>query len=290
MDARRMDDAGLEDACRQVLLDEAAAVAGFAEAGAGPMARAVRLIHGSDAPLIVAGIGKSGHVAAKIASTFRSIGKAAIFLHPAEASHGDLGLVAPGSVILILSNSGETTELSDLLAYAHAHDHPVVAITGAAASTLARAAAVAIAYGPVTEVCPNGLAPTTSTTLSLAIGDALAVGVTHLLGTLPEDFRRYHPGGKLGAALLRVSDLMHVGAALPVVAPATPMREALLLMTEKALGVAIVAEGRRVRGIVTDGDLRRNADRLWTVTAGEIASASPVSVDRRRCARPRRWR
>ncbi|MEM0950006.1 MAG: KpsF/GutQ family sugar-phosphate isomerase, partial [Pseudomonadota bacterium] len=233
----------------------------------------------SSGPLIVAGIGKSGHVANKIASTFRSIGKAAIFLHPGEASHGDLGLITEGSVLLILSNSGETNELSDLLAFAQAHGTPIIALTSDARSTLARAAAATIAYGKVAEADPNGLAPTTSTTLSLAIGDALAIGVTRLLGTAPEDFRRYHPGGKLGAMLLDVADLMHRGDALPVVTPDTEMSETVVVMSEKALGVAVVVEDGRVSGIITDGDMRRHAAELWTLRAGEIATPAPFSVD-----------
>lgn len=275
---RTLDDAALAEACTRALRDEAAAVTAYADRGGAAMARAVRLIHGSTGPLIVAGIGKSGHIAGKIASTFRSIGKAAIFLHPAEASHGDLGLVTRGSVLLILSNSGETTELSDLIHYAREHGNAIVALTASEETTLARAAEVAIAYGVVSEVCPNGLAPTTSTTLSLAIGDALAVGVTHLLGTAAEDFRRYHPGGKLGTMLLTVGDLMHAGDALPVVAPDAEMSETVVVMSEKAFGVAIVAEEGRVAGIITDGDMRRHAKELWSSRAGDIATPNPVTV------------
>lgn len=272
------DDTDLAALCRNALLDEAGAIRDFAGAMGPSMVEAVRLIHRSEGPLIVAGIGKSGHIAGKLASTFRSLGKSSIFLHPAEASHGDLGLVGRDCVILILSNSGETTELSDLLHYARVHGNPIVAVTARGDSTLGRAAEVTIAYGRVAEVDPNGLAPTTSTTLSLAIGDALAVGVARLLGTQPEDFRRYHPGGKLGTMLLTVGDLMHTGDALPLVAPDDPMAETVVTMTEKALGVAIVTAGGKVRGIITDGDMRRHADRLWTSTAGEIATADPVSV------------
>lgn len=272
------DDPSLASICRTALEGEAAAIQTFARASGDAMVRAVRLIHASPGPLIVAGIGKSGHIAGKLASTFRSLGKSSIFLHPAEASHGDLGLVGRDCVILVLSNSGETTELSDLLHYARVHGNPVVALTATENSTLARAAEVTIAYGKVEEVCPNGLAPTTSTTLSLAIGDALAVGVTHLLGTAPDDFRRYHPGGKLGTMLLTVGDIMHTGSELPLVRPEEPMSEAVVTMTEKALGVAIVAEGETLLGIITDGDMRRHADHLWTSKAGEIATADPVSV------------
>ncbi len=273
-----MNDKELMDACVVALRDEAAAITTYAEQGGAELAAAVRLIYDSTGPLIVAGIGKSGHIAGKLASTFRSIGKAAIFLHPAEASHGDLGLVTRDSVLLVLSNSGETTELSDLLHFAEEHGNPIVALTGAKESTLSRAAAVTIAYGKVREVCPNGLAPTTSTTLSLAIGDALAVGVTHLLGTAAEDFRRYHPGGKLGAMLLTVRDLMHTGDALPMVTPNSEMSETVAVMAEKALGVALVQDDGDVTGIITDGDMRRHAERLWSSRAGDIATSNPASV------------
>jgi len=275
-----MDDEALGAACVTALRGEAAAIEAYAAQGGAAMAEAVRLIHQARGPLIVAGIGKSGHIAGKLASTFRSIGKAAIFLHPAEASHGDLGLVTRDSVLLILSNTGETSELSDLLHFARVHGNPIVALTGVENSTLAKAAAVTIAYGKVTEVCANGLAPTTSTTLALAIGDALAVGVTHLLGTAAEDFRRYHPGGKLGAMLLTVEDLMHQGDDLPVVAPDLPMVDTMMVMSAKALGLAVVVEGGQVAGIITDGDLRRNAAQLMDLKAGEIATANPVSVRR----------
>ncbi len=277
-DGQANGDVALAALCRSALIDEAEAVRAFAERMGPEMVAAVRLIHESTGPLIVAGIGKSGHVAGKIASTFRSLGKAAIFLHPGEASHGDLGLVGADCVLLILSNSGETTELSDLLHYARVHGNPIVAVTALESSTLARAAQVTIAHGKVAEVDPNGLAPTTSTTLSLAIGDALAVGVTQLLGTQPEDFRRYHPGGKLGTMLLTVGDLMARGDALPLVAPGDSMAETVVTMTEKALGVAIVVEGGALCGIITDGDMRRHADRLWTSKAGEIATRGPVTV------------
>ncbi|MEM9475044.1 MAG: KpsF/GutQ family sugar-phosphate isomerase [Pseudomonadota bacterium] len=278
-DAANLDDAALEAVCDRALLDEAAAITGFAEAMTPDVARAARMIHRSAAPLIVSGIGKSGHIANKIASTFRSIGKSATFLHAGEASHGDLGLIAEGSVVLILSNSGETTELSDLIHYCRVHGHPIIALTATRENTLARAAEIVIAYGRVTEVCPNGLAPTTSTTLQLAIGDALAVGVTHLLGTAPDDFRRYHPGGKLGTMLLTVRELMHTGDALPYVSPDAAMSETVAVMAEKALGVALVREDGEVTGIITDGDMRRHAENLWTARAGDIATANPVFVE-----------
>lgn len=276
-EAPALSDNALDDICRGALVAEATAITDFAASGQS-LARAARMIVDAPGPLIVAGIGKSGHIASKIASTFRSIGKTSIFLHAAEASHGDLGLVQPHSVVLVLSNSGETTELSDLLHYCRVHGIAVIGLTASEDTTLARAADLTIAYGRVTEVCPNRLAPTTSTTLSLAIGDALAVGVTHLLGTAAEDFRRYHPGGKLGALLLSVGDLMHRGEALPIVAPDATMSDTVVEMSQKALGVAIVVKDGAVRGIITDGDMRRHAETLWQARAGDIATANPISV------------
>ena len=264
--------------CRDAIVAEAGALYNFAESLGAEFMTALDIIHASTGPLIVAGIGKSGHIAKKIASTFSSIGKPSVFVHAAEASHGDLGVIQKNSAVLILSNSGETAELSDLIHYCRAHGIKAVALTANAESTLARNATATIAYGPVQEVCPNGLAPTTSTTLSLAIGDALAVGLTHMLGTAPEDFRRYHPGGKLGAKLLSVADLMHGGDALPVVAPDTPMAEAVVVMSEKSFGIVAIVEDGRIRGVITDGDMRRNVNRLWHSNAADIATPHPVLV------------
>lgn len=260
-----------------VLRSEANAILGFAEQS-GSLVDAIEMIASSTGPLIVAGIGKSGHIGCKIASTFRSLGKPSIFLHPAEASHGDLGLIHDDSVVLILSNSGETAELSDLLFYCRRHRNPIIALTGRANSTLVHAAGVAIVYGTVREACRNGLAPTTSTTLALAIGDAIAIGVSHLAKTEAEDFRRYHPGGKLGAGLRTVGEIMRTGDALPTVSPETPMSEVVVNMSEKSLGVAILEEGGRATGIITDGDMRRNIPNLWNSRAKHIATPDPVRI------------
>ena len=268
----------LIELCRTAIRGEAAALTRFADAMGAEIADAVALLGASEAPIVVAGVGKSGHVARKIASTFSSIGKPALFLHAAEASHGDLGLVARGTVALILSNSGETPELSDLMHYCEAHGIPTVAITARAESTLGRSSRVAVAYGPVEEVCLIGLAPTTSTTLQMAIGDALAVGLTRLLGTVPDDFRRYHPGGKLGARLARVSTVMHTGSGLPLVAPDDPMTEVVVEMSKKSLGVAIVSADGDIGGIITEGDLRRHLDRLFDARARDVATPRPVTI------------
>jgi len=259
---------------------EAEAIARFAATDMSVCMDAVAMIHACRGPLVTTGIGKSGHIARKLASTFSSLGKPSMFVHAAEASHGDLGLVQPGSVVLALSNSGETTELSDLLHYCALYDIKVIAITADAHSTLARAADLAITYGPVNEVCPNGLAPTTSTTLSLAIGDALAIGVSVLLGTAPDDFRKYHPGGKLGLRLLSTQALMRTGDALPVVTPDADMSEVVVTISQKALGIAVLVDSAGVvRGVITDGDMRRHIKTLWNSKASDIATKKPITID-----------
>lgn len=275
-DGRASDD--LIDLCRAAMREEAQALTTYAASMGAEFGAALRVLHDAKDPVVVAGIGKSGHVARKIAATFLSIGRPAVFLHAAEASHGDLGLIGAKSAVLLLSNSGETPELSNLISFCETHGVPMVALTSAAESTLGRRAQVTLAYGAVKEVCPNGLAPTTSTTLMLAIGDALAVGLTSMLGTTAADFRRYHPGGKLGARLLRARDLMHQGDALPMVTPDLPMQEAVITMSAKGFGVALVVKDGAVEGIITDGDMRRNIARLWQSKAGDIILGKPISV------------
>lgn len=268
----------IKNAVNRVLLEEANAISEFA-LNSDCCVDAVELILQSTGPLIVAGIGKSGHIGNKIASSFRSLGKPAIFLHAAEASHGDLGLVQSGSVVLVLSNSGETSELSDLLNYCMGHDIPIVGLTGGVDSALAKASKVAIVYGKLQEACHNGLAPTTSTTVSLAIGDALAVAVSESLGTAPEDFRKYHPGGKLGNRLATVKDLMRTGDAMPTLNYDSDISEVVVTISEKALGIAVLLEGDSVFGAITDGDLRRNMDRLWSLSPKEISTREPITID-----------
>ncbi|MEH6547834.1 MAG: KpsF/GutQ family sugar-phosphate isomerase [Sneathiella sp.] len=266
--------------CRNALLAEAKALVDYSQNIDENWVSILNLMLNAEAPLIVAGIGKSGHIARKMASTFSSLCKPAIFLHAAEASHGDLGVIHDKSVVLILSNSGETAELSDLIHYCRVHRITTIAITGSEKSTLALNSDCVISYGGVEEVCPNKLAPTTSTTLSLAIGDALAVGLAHLMGRTPDDFSRYHPGGKLGKRLLRVDALMHQGDALPIVPPNASMAETVIVMSEKSFGVAIVAENDIVQGVITDGDMRRNISHLWTSAAIDIATLKPVVITR----------
>ncbi|MDM7932220.1 KpsF/GutQ family sugar-phosphate isomerase [Tabrizicola sp.] len=273
-----MDSASLSRILTEVLLTEADAVRSVIEQTSDSLAAAARIIFESKGPLIVSGVGKSGHIARKIASTFSSLGKRAAFLHAAEASHGDLGMIHDDSVVLILSNSGETAELSDLLAYCRQYAIPIISITATSTSTLGRTSQIAIAHGKIAEACVNGLAPTASTTVALALGDALAVGVSHLSGTRPQDFRRYHPGGKLGLRLLKTEDLMHKGAALPVVLPTADMQEVVIEMSRKGFGTAIVCQNRRPIGLITDGDMRRNAARLWACRAADLIIGPPLTI------------
>lgn len=257
---------------------EANALMAFAQADHTLVSRAIELIHASTGPLIVSGVGKSGHIGRKIASTFCSLGKRASFLHAAEASHGDLGIIGRDSVVLVLSNSGETTELSDLLYFCREQGIPIIGMMAQAECTLGRFSNIAIAYGKHKEACLNGLAPTTSTTLALAVGDALAIGVSYLQKNQPEDFRKYHPGGSLGSRLLSVGDVMRTGDDLPIVAPDTPMSEVILTITQKALGAAIVIQDGALQGIITDGDIRRNLQDMFKMTAGDVATKMPKTI------------
>ncbi len=232
--------------------------------------------------VIVSGMGKSGHVGRKIAATLASTGTPAFFVHAAEASHGDLGMIAAGDAVLALSNSGETPELADLISYTRRYGIPLVAITSRAGSTLATAADVPLLLPSVGEACPLGLAPTTSTTLMIALGDAVAVALLERRGFTAENFKVFHPGGQLGRKLFKVEDLMHTGEELPLVAPDAKMSEVVLVMTKKTFGVAGVADkdGRLV-GIVTDGDLRRHiGDDLFKLAAGDIMTKSPKVTSR----------
>lgn len=221
--------------------------------------------------VIVTGIGKSGHIARKIAATFASTGAPSHFLHPAEASHGDLGAIKPSDAVLALSWSGESAELRDIVAYTRRFRIKLIAMTCSAGSALATAADIALILPRSPEACPNGMAPTTSTTMQLVLGDALAVALLERRGFSAEDFRQFHPGGRLGAQLLRASDLMHSGAALPLVALGAPLTEAIFEMTGKSFGITgIVDSAGNLAGVLTDGDLRRafEAARLdWPLSA-----------------------
>ena len=222
-------------------------------------------------------MGKSGHIARKIAATFASTGTPAHFVHPAEASHGDLGMVAEGDVLLVLSNSGETPELADILAHSKRFGIQLIGVAGREGSTLMRQADVAILLPQVPEACETGIVPTTSTTMTLALGDALAIALMEHRAFTPDHFRVFHPGGKLGARLLKVRDLMHDNP--PLVPEDTPMGEVLVEISRKGFGVVGVTDAAgALAGIITDGDLRRHLDGLMSHTAGEVMTRSPRTI------------
>ncbi|ABS67140.1 KpsF/GutQ family protein [Xanthobacter versatilis] len=263
---------------------EKAGLAALAEAMAGPLGAAfdvaVATIQNSHGRVIVTGMGKSGHVARKIAATLASTGTPAHYVHPAEASHGDLGMITTDDVIVALSWSGETVELHDIVDYSRRFDVPLIAFTSNTESALASSASVVLSLPVAQEACPHGLAPTTSTLMQLALGDALAVALLQSRGFTALDFRQFHPGGKLGASLKFVRDVMRQGDAVPVVAAGTLMGAALVEMSTKGLGcVGVVGPDGALTGIVTDGDLRRHmANDLPTRTVDEIMTAAPKTV------------
>ncbi|MQP64754.1 KpsF/GutQ family sugar-phosphate isomerase [Niveispirillum sp. SYP-B3756] len=242
-----------------------------------PFDRVVETILSRQGRVFVAGIGKSGHVARKIAATLSSTGTQAHFIHPAEASHGDLGMIGPGDLVMALSNSGETQELSDLLLYCGRWSIPLVGITSRAESVLARAATLPLVMPQAPEACLVGMAPTTSTTMMMALGDAIAVALMTARGFTAGDFRNFHPGGRLGQTLMRVEKIMRRDEALPLVALSAPMSDVLLTITSRSLGCAGVVDGEgRLVGVITDGDLRRHMDpRLLSRRADEIMSNRP---------------
>ena len=265
---------------RRVLKTEAQALDTLADGLDGPFTKALDLIEGAEGRVVVTGMGKSGHVGNKIAATMASTGQPAFFVHPGEASHGDLGMVLKGDVVIALSNSGETSELSDIIAYTRRYRIGLIAMTGRAGSTLAEAADVALVIPDSPEACPMGLAPTTSTTVMLALGDALAVCLLERRGFTAQDFHDFHPGGKLGQRLLKVADLMHGGDQMPLIGRDAPMSDALLEMTAKSFGVVGVTDpGGALVGIITDGDLRRHmsAD-LINQKAADVMTQGGVTV------------
>lgn len=265
---------------RDVLHAEAAGLLSLATSLGDKFGQAIDLLAAVTGRVVVSGMGKSGLVGRKIAATLASTGTPALFVHPAEASHGDLGMIVPGDAVLALSNSGETAELADLVAHARRFGLPLVAVTAKEASTLARAADVALILPRAAEACPMGLAPTTSTTMQLALGDAIAVALLTRRGFTAADFHQIHPGGRLGSRLRRVRDLMHAGDAMPLAAPETEMAAALLRMTEKQFGcLGIVDDAGRLQGIITDGDLRRAmGPDLLKRRADEVMTPSPRTI------------
>ena len=261
----------------RVIRREAGALEMLAEALDENFAKAVGLLMSAKGRVIVSGMGKSGHIARKIAATFASTGTPAHFVHPAEASHGDLGMVAQGDVLIVLSNSGETTELADILAHAKRFGIPLIGVASREGSTLMRQATVGLLLPQVPEACETGIVPTTSTTMTLALGDALAIALMEHRAFTPEHFRVFHPGGKLGARLLKVRDLMHRDP--PLVPETLAMGEALLEISRRGFGVVGVADiNGDLAGIITDGDLRRHLDGLLTHRAGEVMTPNPRTI------------
>jgi len=266
------------DIARSVLATEAAALTRLAEELPADFDAVVARLLALPGRVIVSGMGKSGHVANKIAATLASTGTPAQAVHPGEASHGDLGMITRNDAVILISNSGETRELADMIAYCTRFEIPLVAVTRRADSTLACAADHLLQLPDAPEACAIGMAPTTSTTLTMALGDALAVALMQHRGFDRESYHAFHPGGTLGAQLLHVSAIMHRDGALPIVTPDTPMGETLVVMSAKGFGVAAVVEGGVLTGVITDGDLRRNLDGLTNHTAGEVATANPRSI------------
>ena len=267
----------------RVVREEAQALAALGDALTGPLGdsleEAAEAILAARGRVIVSGMGKSGHIARKIAATLASTGTPAHFVHPAEASHGDLGMMLRGDVVLCLSNSGETPELADLVAHTRRFGIPLIALAGRPESSLMRRADIGLLLPALPEACGLGVVPSTSTAMMLALGDALAIALMQARAFTPDDFRDFHPGGRLGARLSKVRDLMHKGDALPLVPEDAPMSEALLVISQKGFGVVGVtdAEGR-LAGIVTDGDLRRHMEGLLDRRAGEVMTRAPRTI------------
>ena len=265
---------------KQALRVELAGMESLAESLDATFAQIVELFLALEGRVIVTGMGKSGLVGRKIASTLASTGTAALFVHPAEASHGDLGMIKKDDAILALSNSGETAELSGILHYAKRYSIPVVSCTSNSASSLARNADISFVLPKFAEACPIGLAPTTSTTMTLAFGDAVAVSLLKARGFSDRDFRIFHPGGNLGSRLRHVSESMHTGDHMPLASIDTPLAQALQIMSGKRFGcVGITGKSGELDGIITDGDIRRNINRnMQLLQVADIMSRRPVTI------------
>jgi arabinose-5-phosphate isomerase len=265
---------------RRVIRAEIAGLESLAEALDGAFEAAVDTCAVARGRIVVTGLGKSGHIGRKIAATLASTGTPAQFVHPVEASHGDLGMIGSEDAVLALSNSGETTELADIVAYSRRCNIPLIAITGGARSTLAAAADIVLLLPAAGEACPMGLAPTTSTTMMAALGDALALALLERRGFSSADFHLYHPGGRLGRRLLRVRDIMHQEDAVPLVPPNAPMSDAILVMTAKSFGcVGVCGTDGRLIGVITDGDLRRHmGDSLLRQTVRAVMHQNPKTI------------
>jgi arabinose-5-phosphate isomerase len=267
---------------RQVLQSEADAIINLLERIDTKFERALEILDSCKGRVVLTGMGKSGIVCKKIAATFSSTGIPALFLHPAEAIHGDLGMVVPGDVVVAVSNSGETEELLRLLEWVKRLSVPLISLTGNCQSTLAHYSDVVLDVSVKKEACPMNLVPTASTTAALAMGDALAMCLMEKRGFREEDYARLHPGGRLGKKLLRVSDLMHIGEEVPRVYSGTPMKDVIYEMSRKGLGITSVLDPEdRVVGVISDGDLRRRLEKDEAIlkrTAGECMTTNPKTI------------
>lgn len=271
------DDAAIIATAARVIRHEAAALEDLAASIGAEFTEAVAAILAAKGRIIVTGIGKSGHIARKMAATFASTGTPAHFVHPAEASHGDLGMVTSDDLVLAISYSGEAPELSDIIAYSKRFDIPLIGLSGKKDSALIRQSDIALLLPPLTEACATGVVPTTSTTLSLAMGDALAVVLMEHRAFTAEHFREFHPGGKLGARLSRVRDLMNEDT--PLVEQNTAMTDTLIVMTQSGYGMVGVTDGQgHLAGIITDGDLRRHLTGLLEKDAREVMTKAPKTI------------
>lgn len=267
-------------AARRVLDLEAAALQSLAAGLNERFHQALEMILAAEGRVIVTGMGKSGHVARKIAATLASTGTPAFFVHPAETSHGDMGMIVRGDVVLALSNSGEAKELLDLIEYTRRFAIPLIGVTSRPESTLGSKSDIVLLLPAAPEACPNGLAPTTSTTLSMALGDALAVALLEKKGFTASDFKIFHPGGKLGQQLMRVSEIMHAGSELPVADEDISFMDAIKIASDKGFGcIALVNKQGILQGIITDGDIRRHlSPELFSKKAKEIMTRNPKTA------------
>jgi arabinose-5-phosphate isomerase len=268
------------DTARRVIRTEAEALVALADGLDESFRNAIDLLNATRGRVIVTGIGKSGHIANKIAATLASTGTPAQFVHPAEASHGDLGMITADDMVLAISNSGEAPELANLIAYSRRFSIPLIGITSNPASGLGSQCDVVLVLPKLAEACGTGVVPTTSTTMTLALGDALAVALMENRAFTAEHFRNFHPGGKLGARLSRVGDLMHTGSAIPMVQEDSPMAEALAEMGGKGFGVvAVTDKAGRLQGIITNGDISRHLAGLSSMIAAEVMTRAPITIE-----------
>ncbi|MEJ6404906.1 KpsF/GutQ family sugar-phosphate isomerase [Yoonia sp. 2307UL14-13] len=266
-------------AAQRVIAAEGAALTALGEGLGDSFGAAAALLLHAKGRVIVSGMGKSGHVARKIAATFASTGTPAHFVHPGEASHGDLGMITGADVVIAISNSGEVPELANLVAYTRRFAIPLIGITSKPDSSLASQSDILLQLPAIGEACGTGIVPTNSTTMTIALGDALAIALMEHREFTPENFRDFHPGGKLGARLAKVGDLMHRDAAVPIVSQDLPMGEVLLTISQKGFGVAaVVDKDGSLVGVITDGDLRRHMDGLLNMTAGDVMTANPKTI------------